>query len=100
MGTAGPCRADVGCTPFEVAVKEAQEKTSLLVQPVRLLALFDKRKQAHPPQPWYVYKAFIQCDIVGGALQQETAETVGTRWFRREELAVSSYRPIASRSPS
>ena len=55
--------ADVGYTPFEVAAKEAEEETGLVVEPVRLLALFDKRKHAHPPQPWYVYKAFIRCEV-------------------------------------
>ena len=79
--------ADVGCTPFEVAIKEAQEETGLLVKPVRLLALFDKRKHPHPPQPWYVYKAFIQCEAVEGELRQETAETAGARWFRQDELS-------------
>jgi ADP-ribose pyrophosphatase YjhB (NUDIX family) len=79
--------ADVGYTPFEVAAKEAQEETGLIVHPVRLLALFDKRKHPHPPQPWYVYKLFIHCEVTGGELQQETAETAGARWFRQEELA-------------
>jgi 8-oxo-dGTP pyrophosphatase MutT (NUDIX family) len=35
--------ADVGYTPFEVASKEAYEETGLIVKPVRLLALLDKR---------------------------------------------------------
>ena len=78
--------ADIGYTPFEVARKEAQEETGLLVEPMRLLALLDKRKHPHPPQPWYVYKAFIQCEIRGGSLIQETAETTGARWFRQDEL--------------
>ncbi len=78
--------ADVGCTPFEAAAKEAQEETGLQVKPVRLLALFDKRKHPHPPQPWYVYKAFIQCEVMGGELMQETAETAGVGWFRQDEL--------------
>jgi ADP-ribose pyrophosphatase YjhB (NUDIX family) len=78
--------ADVGYTPFEVAVKEAYEETGLIVEPVRLLALFDKRKHPHPPQPWYVYKAFIQCEVNGGALVQDTPETTGARWFRQDEL--------------
>ena len=78
--------ADVGYSPFEVAAKEAHEETGLLVEPVRLLALFDKRKHPHPPQPWYVYKAFIQCEIRGGTLIQNTAETGGARWFRPDEL--------------
>ena len=78
--------ADVGYTPFEVAAKEAQEETGLLVAPLRLLALFDKRKHAHPPQPWYVYKAFIECEIRGGLLKQNTPETAGARWFKQDEL--------------
>jgi len=78
--------ADVGYTPFEVAVKEAYEETGLIVEPMRLLALFDKRKHPHPPQPWYVYKAFIQCEVTGGSLVQDSAETSGARWFRQDEL--------------
>ena len=78
--------ADVGYTPFEVAAKEVQEETGLLVQPLRLLALFDKRKHAHPPQPWYVYKAFIHCEIRGGSLIQNTVETEGARWFKQDQL--------------
>ncbi len=81
--------ADIGCTPFEVAVKEAEEETGLIVKPVRLLALLDKRKHAHPPQPWYAYKAFIQCEVQGGVLLQETAETSGAQWFRKEELPLA-----------
>jgi len=80
--------ADVGYTPFEVAVKETQEETGLIVKAVRLLALFDKRLHPHPPQPWYVYKAFILCHVEGGALLQETAETAGAHWFRHDELPI------------
>lgn len=78
--------ADVGYTLFEVAAKEAYEETGLIVKPVRLLALFDKRKHPHPPQPWYVYKAFIQCEVQGSSLIQNTSETMGARWFRYDEL--------------
>jgi len=78
--------ADIGYSPFEVAAKEAQEETGLHVRPLRLLALFDKRRHPHPPQPWYIYKAFIHCEIEGGELLQETTETAGARWFRPDEL--------------
>jgi len=80
--------ADVGYSPFENAAKEVQEETGLLAKPVRLLALFDKRKHAHPPQPWYAYKAFIQCEVEGGSLVQHTQETAGARWFGADELPV------------
>jgi ADP-ribose pyrophosphatase YjhB (NUDIX family) len=78
--------ADIGLTLFEVAAKEVHEEAGLIVEPVRLLALLDKRKHPHPPQPWYVYKAFILCEVKGGSLIQETNETLGARWFKRDEL--------------
>ena len=39
--------ADVGYTPFEVAVKEVGEETGLTTEAVRLLALLDKKQHAH-----------------------------------------------------
>jgi ADP-ribose pyrophosphatase YjhB (NUDIX family) len=78
--------ADIGYTPFEVAAKEAYEETGLVVEPVRLLALFDKRKHDHPAQPWYIYKAFIRCEVRGGSLIDDTSETTGAAWFGQSEL--------------
>lgn len=78
--------ADVGSTPFEMAERETREETGLEVKAVRLLALLDKRKHQHPLQPWYVYKAFILCEPVGGELLAHTIETAGARWARRDEL--------------
>jgi ADP-ribose pyrophosphatase YjhB (NUDIX family) len=54
--------ADVGQSPKEVAVKEVKEETGLDVNPVALMAVFDKRKHPHPPQPFYVYKIVIYCE--------------------------------------
>jgi ADP-ribose pyrophosphatase YjhB (NUDIX family) len=79
--------ADIGLTPFEVAVKEAREESGLQVQATRLLALLDKRKHMHPLQYAYVYKCFVHCEVVGGDLSSETSETLGARWVRREEIA-------------
>jgi ADP-ribose pyrophosphatase YjhB (NUDIX family) len=79
--------ADIGLTPFEVAVKEAHEESGLQVQATRLLALLDKSKHVHPLQYAYVYKCFVRCELLGGDLQAETAETLGARWVRREEIA-------------
>jgi len=79
--------ADVGYTPFEVAVKEAAEETGLQTEAVRLLALFDKKKHpAHPPQPWYVYKCFVLCRAIGGSLLAATSETSGVRWVHESEI--------------
>ncbi len=79
--------AEVGLTPFEVAVKEVREETGLDTEAVRLLALFDKKQHPHSPQPWYIYKAFVLSRVVGGALLTDTVETAGVRWVHRDELA-------------
>src|SRR5512145_979706 len=41
--------ADVGLTPFEVASKEVFEEAGLIVTPVKLLAVLDKKCHNHPP---------------------------------------------------
>ena len=60
--------ADVGYGPKEVIVKEFKEETGLDVVPKNLLAVFDKRLHAHPPQPFYVYKFVFQCDAASSTL--------------------------------
>ncbi|RKR83454.1 ADP-ribose pyrophosphatase YjhB (NUDIX family) [Mucilaginibacter gracilis] len=62
--------ADIGLSPTEIAVKEALEETGFTVEAKKLLAVLDKRCHPHPPQLDYVYKIFIQCEIVGGAYVQ------------------------------
>jgi ADP-ribose pyrophosphatase YjhB (NUDIX family) len=62
--------ADIGYTPKETVVKEFREETGFDVTPVRLLAVFDKKMHAHPPQAHYVYKMVFLCQITGGAVQQ------------------------------
>lgn len=69
--------ADVGLTPFEMAVKEVREEAGLEVIPVRLLAVLDKKRHNHPPDLFHIYKIFILCRETGGELQGglETSET-------------------------
>ncbi len=60
--------ADIGFSPAETAVKEVKEETGLDVTAETLLAVFDKKMHPHPPQPYYVYKIVIQCEVTGGTL--------------------------------
>ncbi|MFN8251719.1 MAG: NUDIX hydrolase [Ferruginibacter sp.] len=53
--------ADIGYSPAEVIIKEFREEAGLQVVPQNLLAVFDKQKHAHPPQPFYIYKMFFYC---------------------------------------
>ena len=54
--------ADIGHSPSETIVKECKEETGLAVIPLKLLAVFDKRKHAHPPENLYSYKMVFYCE--------------------------------------
>jgi ADP-ribose pyrophosphatase YjhB (NUDIX family) len=69
--------ADVGLSAYENAAKEVFEESGLVVKPVRLLAVLDKKKHLHPPDLFHIYKIFVLCEETGGSLQigMETSET-------------------------
>lgn len=62
--------ADIGHSPKEVIVKEFKEETGLDVIPQVLLAVFDKRMHAHPPQSFYVYKMVFYCTAISSQLDK------------------------------
>ncbi|MFD0692704.1 NUDIX hydrolase [Paenibacillus sp. GCM10027628] len=78
--------ADIGLSPSEVAVKETKEEAGYDVRPVRLLAVLDKKRHAHPPSPNHVYKIFILCELVGGEALDAGLETNGVGFFSESEL--------------
>jgi len=81
--------ADVGYTPNEIAVKEVKEESGLDVEPVRLLAVLDKRSHDHPPTMYYVYKIFILCKITGGEFA-EAFDILDQGFFSQDSLPVLS----------
>lgn len=77
--------ADIGFTPKEVIKKEFKEETGLDIQPIKLLAVFDKKKHPHPPQPHAVYKMVFACK----ALSQKTEpgfDVLDVQFFKLENL--------------
>lgn len=62
--------ADIGYSPKETIVKECKEETGLDVVAERLLAVFDKKMHAHPPQPFYVYKMVFYCKAVSTEIKK------------------------------
>ena len=72
---------DIGLSPSENVVKEIKEESGFDVVPSRLIAVFDKNKHPHPPDPYHFYKLFILCEIIGG---EATAgiETSNVQFFR------------------
>ncbi len=77
--------ADIGHTPSEVVVKEIEEETGLLSDVIRVLAIYDKRCHAHPPQPWYVYKIVFLCNVTGGELRGNF-DIEASGWFPLDDL--------------
>ena len=81
--------ADIGLTPFEIAVKETREESGIEVEPIRLIAVLDKNLHNHPPSPWDIYKLFILCKETGGSLKAST-ETLDAKFFTLDNLPLLS----------
>lgn len=77
--------ADIGSSPKEVALKEIKEETGLDAEIVRLVAVYDKSKHAHPPEPHHIYKLMFQCEVTGGKLQPGF-DMKGADWFSLHDL--------------
>lgn len=77
--------ADVGNTPKEVVIKEIKEETGMNAEVVRLLAIYDKQRHSHPPEPYYVYKLIFFCRAIGGQLTPGF-DMQGADWFALNNL--------------
>ena len=60
--------AEIGHSPSETVIKECKEETGIDVEVEKLLAVFDKKKHAHPPQASYVYKMVFHCTSMSTAI--------------------------------
>jgi len=68
-----------------MVINEVEEETGYQVEPVRLLAVLDKKFYPHPVEMEYVYKYFILCRITGGEITQaHDIHEVG--FFRQDAL--------------
>jgi ADP-ribose pyrophosphatase YjhB (NUDIX family) len=88
---------DIGESAAEAVARETCEETGLQVTPVRLLALFDKRKHDHPPQVPHAHKCFFLCEPESGRLREHTAETSGAGYFPLHELPPLSLHRVTLR---
>lgn len=61
--------ADVGYSAKETIKKEIKEETGLDAEIKNLLAVFDKHKHPHPPEPHYVFKLVFYCEAVSAQLK-------------------------------
>jgi ADP-ribose pyrophosphatase YjhB (NUDIX family) len=68
--------ADVGVSPAENAAKEVREESGYTVNIVRLLAVWDINKHAHPPSVFHIWKLVFLGSIVraGEVIGAETSD--------------------------
>jgi ADP-ribose pyrophosphatase YjhB (NUDIX family) len=59
--------ADPGESPAEATVREVYEESGYRTRAVKLLALYDRSRHGHGPHPYYIYKVFFQCALLGEA---------------------------------
>lgn len=76
---------DVNESASEAAEREVLEESGFIVKAVKLIGLYDKLKQDHPPQWPHAYKCFFLCDLVGGTATVSD-ETNGVDFFALDEL--------------
>ena len=80
---------DPGESPSEAAVRETKEESGYDVDAVRLIAIYDRDRQGHPPCPFHVYKLIFLCNLVGGSAKT-SLETEAACFFREDELPALS----------
>lgn len=88
--------ADVGESPSEAVVKEVYEESGYQARTIKLLAVYDRNKQGHPPLPFYVYKLFFHCELIGGS-PSSSIETEEVGFFPEgalPELSLGRVTPV------
>jgi ADP-ribose pyrophosphatase YjhB (NUDIX family) len=78
--------ADANEAPSEAVEREVREESGFAVKAVRLLALYDRDRQADvPPYPFHIFKAFFLCEIIAGEAKP-SSETDEVAFFTEAEI--------------
>jgi ADP-ribose pyrophosphatase YjhB (NUDIX family) len=76
---------DINESPSEAVCKEIFEESGFKTKAVKLMALFDKNKHAHPAQLPHTYKIFFICELIGGK-KTASIETSEIDFFEKDSL--------------
>ncbi len=77
--------ADIGYSPSEMAIKETMEEAGMIVKPIRLLAVMDKKCHDHPSDLYYIYKIFLECELLDEG-EPDGLETTDKDFFNEDEI--------------
>ena len=75
---------DIGYSAPEVVVKEVEEETGILVEPVRLIGVLDGLRLGTSRIP--LYSLLFFCRQIGGELKPHPLECSDVGWFARDHL--------------
>lgn len=75
---------DVGYSAAEVVVKEVEEETGIIAEPVRLIAVLDGLRLGMTRIP--LYSLVFHCRVVGGELKAHPLECRDVGWFAPDAL--------------
>ncbi|HUZ08593.1 MAG TPA: NUDIX hydrolase N-terminal domain-containing protein [Acidimicrobiales bacterium] len=75
---------DVGYSAAEVVVKEVEEETGIVVEPVRLIAVLDGLRLGFTRTA--LFSLVFHCRAIGGQLEPHPLETRDVGWFTPETL--------------
>jgi ADP-ribose pyrophosphatase YjhB (NUDIX family) len=77
--------ADVNESPSAAVEREVVEESGYHTRAIKLLALYDKNKHAHPPALSHAYKLFFYCALLGGT-STPSVETTAVAFFPEDAL--------------
>ena len=77
--------AEVNQTPAQSVVREIFEESGYHARPLKLAAVWDRARQAHPPAPYSVVRLFFVCALEGGE-PRTSLETSGHGWFHEADV--------------
>jgi len=75
---------DIGYSAPEIVVKEVEEETGILVEPVRLIGVLDGLRLGTSRIP--LYSLLFFCRQIGGELNPHPLECSDAGWFARDSL--------------
>lgn len=84
--------AEINESPGDATAREVLEESGWRVRTTRLLALYDRRRHAHPANVFHIYKVFFQCEtldaapVTGGGSGASWEETGDATFFAEDEL--------------
>ncbi|MFA5960832.1 MAG: NUDIX hydrolase [Tatlockia sp.] len=84
---------DMNESPSEAICKEIVEESGFITRAIKLMAVWDMHKHAHPSQLPHTYKLFFICALLGGE-KRTSIETSEIDFFEKDNLPELSLRRV------